>query len=81
MSRPAICSCQPLKISPPIIEGEIELQGITYPLMAYSLPHSYGKHLEAKQRILCLDDVGTSCVIARNLAAAFLTRDYLAFIR
>jgi hypothetical protein len=56
--KPAIYSCQAL-ISPPTIEGEIELQGITYPLiMAYSLPYTYSKHLEAKSRIFGLDDVG-----------------------
>jgi hypothetical protein len=58
-----------------------ELQGIAHPLvMAHPLPHIYGKHLQAKSRIFCLDYVGTSCVIARNLVAAFLTRVYLALI-
>lgn len=49
---------------PPIIEGEIELDGTAYPLMkAQPLPHTFkwdDEHSETASRMFCLNDVGTS---------------------
>jgi hypothetical protein len=46
----------------PTIEGEIELHGVTYPLMkAQPLPHRFhwdDKRLVAETRTFCLNDVG-----------------------
>lgn len=46
----------------PIIEGEIELQGRTYPILkAQPLPHTFrwdDKYKKAESRLFCLNDVG-----------------------
>lgn len=48
---------------PSIIEGEIEIQGTTYPIMkAQPLQHTFqwdDKYLEAEMHLFCLNDVGS----------------------
>jgi serine/threonine protein kinase len=66
----------------PAIEGEIELQGATYPLLkAQPLPHTFewdDKPLDAECHMFCLNDMGNGERLVIMLVIAKLTSGYTA---
>jgi hypothetical protein len=62
----------------PIVEGEIELQGTTYPILRpQPLPHTFrwdDEYLLAKSRLFCLNDVGHGEHLYRQRSGPILNR-------